>query len=506
MASQSNYPDFESDIADHQLGCDDDALPPRPTSRLSFNGEVAVAQTVPPTRPRAVSWTKNLFHKIRIPLRVVPDIDMVDMDITAVSPDADDDDLDPVSLPILPSSTSMDVDDDYDDSDSDGYSSGDSDIDLDSPVEYGVLIFPPVPKSLPPPPSPPTPTPSARRTKYSTLPSPLSPAAQPSICRTTPLRHAYGHHGRSRHALLHLKFLWALREDAHENNNKNAYAAMRARLACNNNNTASPPPMTIHPRSGDLSALRDPYPAHMDRCFGGMPLWTMGKTLWMYDVHLGVAAGARSVCATQDERDEESESDEESILAASVSGASDDSDDSTLVGSGSEGEVDLIDLGGEVEVEVVEVAEKKALPRSRAASVSPSPAESKPQLQPQHKAYSKRAPPPKPRPVWETSWYKRWEVLLELVRIDAERERVSRAERKSSAFPPNGPTAAPAPASASKALAVRAPRFFIGEPDDEDDEEGDESWSEERWDEVLGVEMGVGVEDDMIIVSHSAWC
>ncbi|KAJ7037887.1 hypothetical protein C8F04DRAFT_384649 [Mycena alexandri] len=491
MASQSNYPDLEFDIADHQLDGDDDELPPRPTSRLSFNGEVAVAQTVPPTRPRAVSWTKNLLHKIRIPLRVAPD---VDMDITAVSPDEDDDDLDPVSLPILPSlsaftSTSMDVDDEYDDSDSDGYSSGDSDIDLDSPAEYGVPLFPPVPQSIPPPAPAPSPTPYARRTKYNALPSPLSPGAHPAICRTTPLRHAYGHHGRSRHALLHLKFLWALREDAHDNNNKSAYSAMRARL---NNTTASacalpPTPMTIHPRTGDLCALRDPYPAHMDRCFGGMPLWTMGKTLWMYDVHLGVAAGMKRVCA-QDDRDEESESDDsDSILAASVSGStaefSDHSDDSTLVGSGSEEEVDLIDLDGEVEVAV---EEKKATTRSRAASFSPSPAESKPQPQP--KSYSKRAPPP-PRPVWETSWYKRWEVLLELVKIDTERERVSRS----------GPTIAPnsnsvsTPAPASKELAVRAPRFFIGEPDDDD---------EEQWDEILGEED----EDEVMIVSHSVWC
>ncbi|KAF8190342.1 hypothetical protein K438DRAFT_1831898, partial [Mycena galopus ATCC 62051] len=36
------------------------------------------------------------------------------------------------------------------------------------------------------------------------------------ISYTNPLRHVYGHHGRSRHALLHLKYLWAMREDQWE--------------------------------------------------------------------------------------------------------------------------------------------------------------------------------------------------------------------------------------------------------------------------------------------------
>ncbi|KAJ7691704.1 hypothetical protein B0H17DRAFT_1179470 [Mycena rosella] len=81
-------------------------------------------------------------------------------------------------------------------------------------------------------------------------------------------------------------------------------------------------------------------------------------------------------------------------------------------------------------------------------------------------------PPSPPSPHWETPWYKRWEILIELVRLDTERERVQRA---------------PAP------LAVRPPRFFIGEDDDEG--EGDESWGEERWDEVLN-------EDEVMIVSN----
>ncbi|KAJ7185513.1 hypothetical protein C8R46DRAFT_1185227 [Mycena filopes] len=430
MSSQSNYP-AEADIADHHLQFDDDEdPPPRPTSRLSFNGEPVV-----PPRPRRVSWTKNLFHKIGIPMRL-------DMDITRASPadeDDDDDEFDPVSLPILPSLSAsaspsvsdLDVDEEYDDfgSDSDeGYSSGDSDIDLDSPAEYGqggsgdLLLFPPVPQALPIP-LPPLPSPPTRA-RYTALPSPLSPAASSPLRRCpTPMRHAYGHHGHSRHALLHLKFLWALREDA----------ALRPRPRFTRHNVPPQqplplpplplPPLTIHPRAGDLAALRDPYPAHMDRCFGGMPLFTMCKTIWMYDVHLGAAAGQRSDDEDSSESGNESgsEGDSES-LASSQSASSDD----TLVGE--EEEVNLIDLHGEVEVE---------------------------------KPMKKPTPYPRTTPVWETSWYKRWEVLLELVRIE-------RAAQEMTVAPPR---ARPS-----------APRFFIGDGDD-DEEEGEERWDEE--DEVV---------------------
>jgi len=85
-----------------------------------------------------------------------------------------------------------------------------------------------------------------------------------------------------------------------------------------------------------------------------------------------------------------------------------------------------------------------------------------------------------PSPHWETSWYKRWEVLIELVRLDTERERAQQTGLEPSPPP--------------RSLAVRPPRFFIGE---EEEDESDDSWSEDRWDEVL-----TGNVDDVMVVSN----
>ncbi|KAJ7741442.1 hypothetical protein DFH07DRAFT_58354 [Mycena maculata] len=547
---QSNYadhnPQLESDIADQhdQLNQDDQVdFPPRPNSRLGFNSTPATVEApeppVAPLRSRSgtLKWTKSLFQKIGITSLASSSVD-VDMDITAavITSPTDDEDIDPPSLPILPSLapalastsslSSMDADtgescDDEYDSDSEGYSSGDSDIDLDSPAEYGqggrdLLVCPPTP-TVPPPPPPPPPavppapiapfsvpsnaplppfarrptavslSPPAVRTKYTCLPSPLSPTSDDSIHYTNPLRHLYGHHGRSRHALLHLKYLWSLRADQWDEHT----ARMRESYAyCGMTppNTPQPPPryppprrqtspdlvpippMTIHPRRGDLSALRDPYCAHMDRCFVGMPLWTMGKTLWMYDVHM-VAEGRARAAKAAEGGSEDDESEGESMAASiSTAGFSDDSDE-TLVESESDRSVRSEDESLEevdLDVDTQDVKFAVSPPCSRPPYKPPLVSASLP-----------------PAPHWETSWYKRWEILIELVRLDTERERAQR----------NGLDPSPPPC----ALAVRPPRFFIGDAEDENENEGDESWSEEQWDEVLGLD---GAEDQVMIVSN----
>ncbi|KAJ7073535.1 hypothetical protein B0H15DRAFT_868777 [Mycena belliarum] len=550
----SNYTDpddqLESDIVDqhHELNYeqDEDELPPRPTSRIGFNSNPTPAEvpaSPPRSRPGTLKWTRSLFQKIGRPSLPPSTFVDVDMDITAVvtTPSADeDDDLDPLSLPVLPSlsastSTSslslndMDVDtgsscdDEFDDSDSDGYSSEDSEIEIDTPASYvqggrDSLLFPRMPPPGPPPSPPPTVPPSplaacvailpanapiptfarrptpvttpppAVRTKFSCLPSPLSPNSDDRIYYTNPIRHAYGHHGRSRHALLHLKYLWALREDQWDEHTSRihdsyAYSGMVLPRApprdstpprMQSRNCLSVPPMTIHPRRGDLTALRDPYCAHMDRCFVGLPLWTMGKTLWMYDVHMLAEGRVRAVQiteATSNSEDEESEGDS---MAASVStaGFSDDSDE-TLVESGSEREAHSDDEAlEEAELAVVQVKCQgdAKVPVLLSARSRPTYLSSKRPLS--LCASVSASPPPPPR--WETSWYKRWEILMELVRLDTERERAQ--------HPPPAPPAA------------RSPRFFIGEEDDD----GDESWSEERWDEVLND----ASDDKLMIVSN----
>ncbi|KAJ7211382.1 hypothetical protein GGX14DRAFT_450122, partial [Mycena pura] len=128
------------------------------------------------------------------------------------------------------------------------------------------------------------------------------------------------------------------------------------------------PPMTIHPRRGDLSALRDPYGEHMDRCFVGMPLWTMSKTLWMYDVHL--LAGWR---ASQEKQGNEpkavegTSSDDESEnegMSSSMSGFSDDSE-ATLVGSEGERSEDEPEVLEEIDLSETGAADTKVPVSSR---------------------------------------------------------------------------------------------------------------------------------------------
>jgi hypothetical protein len=220
----------------------------------------------------------------------------------------------------------------------------------------------------------------------------------------------------------------------------------------------------------------------------------MGKTLWMYDVHMlaGHRARVESFKAlgrggADEDGDEENLSEGESMAASmSTAGFSDDSDE-TLVESESER-----DLGGRSDDEMLEDVpldddmekEKETddvvKPPISSLDSRPDYLNSKRALTLDVSFVSSSMAPPR----WETSWYKRWEVLLELVRLDTERERAQQQ----------------IPADPASSLAVRPPRFFIGE--DEYEGEGDESWSEERWDEVLAM----NGDDDVMIVSSSNQC
>jgi len=101
------------------------------------------------------------------------------------------------------------------------------------------------------------------------------------------------------------------------------------------------PPMTIHPRRGDLSSLRDPYCIKVDRSFAVLPTWTIGKTLWMYDVHLASRDRASVEVQTNDMTDpyDDTESESESLGACSSSAGYNDDSDATLVDSETENDL-----------------------------------------------------------------------------------------------------------------------------------------------------------------------
>ncbi|KAJ3570850.1 hypothetical protein NP233_g4124 [Leucocoprinus birnbaumii] len=194
-------------------------------------------------------------------------------------------------------------------------------------------------------------------------PQPQSYSYQPN-----PQRHDYCHRGYSRHAFAHIKWFWVMREEDWETRSgpvrlnkpqldesfletalddplaSTIESSLRKRktpLHPVHQPQHELPPMTIHPRRGDLSSLRDPYCIEVDRSFATLPTWTIGKTLWMVDIHLASRDRTSPDAQANDVSDpyDESESESESIDASASSiGYSDDSDE-TLVDSETESDL-----------------------------------------------------------------------------------------------------------------------------------------------------------------------
>ncbi|KAG5641170.1 hypothetical protein DXG03_005867 [Asterophora parasitica] len=318
------------------------------------------------------------------------------------------------------------------------------------------------------------------RPKYSCLPSPFSPRYIPRgafTFRHTPQRHRYLHHGHSRHALHHIKWFWATREDRWIEHKARlceakAYSGLSIFSSISPGLYNSPPlddidtpssppspklpPLSIHPRRGDLSALRDPYCMHIDRYFVGMPAWTMAKTLWMFDVHMA------SMDGSEDDLFEEDRSESESI-ETSGSHASDDSDSTLVEADLSEGEITRADVSFDDERSRLPYDDSKGY-LAEAEGESTSSALNKANLcaSPSSDSLLSSSSKPQglgltPRARWATCWYRRWEVLLQLCME-------------------NNPAIVADRGVPSPAQPVKSQRFFIGDDwsidDDDDDESG----------------------------------
>jgi hypothetical protein len=272
----------------------------------------------------------------------------------------------------------------------------------------------------------------------------------------------------------------------------------------------------------------------------------MAKTLWMFDVHMGVERRARAVAVKDDraggdeiEMNGESGDDEEDVISLMSTGFSDDSD-MTLVESESEGELDgeVVrveggtngrDVEGEEGMEDVTMEEidangdcweekaksferESAFMTLEAMNVDPGPSstphnpehysrlskdKASPKPKPQHPSQSAYSSPASERtpamisnlPPWETNWYKRWELLIELVKLDRDRERAKLDSASSSAY-------VKAPGGNNDA---KLPRFyFAGEGDEVDGHVGDGmGCGDERWGEAMEDE-----DEEVIIVSN----
>ncbi|KAF8218747.1 hypothetical protein L208DRAFT_64574 [Tricholoma matsutake] len=460
----TNYHEFESDIADERYEFTDAPerceIPSRPASRLGFNCNILVGDE---SHDRFVSPTQS-WTDVGSTLGTSTSED-VDMEI--ISHLSSDDMLEPFdSSSFFPSAS--DVDDsalssrlnekDVDmESDSDGSSYDDPD------EEPETVLLSKLQQTLAPIPFP---APqlvvsewTASRPKFSCLPSPLSPqhtVARPFSFRHTPPRHLHHHHGYSRHALLHIKWFWTTREDDWidtQDRDVKAYGGLsilglgsspvRGHAAPSDapaSVASQLPPLSIHPRRGDLSALRDPYCMHTDRYFVGLPLWTMSKTLWMIDVQIGMSAqealetGNQGTDVTSpDPEEDESKSEVDSLDTSTFLHLSDDSD-TTLVESDSDSDNSLCSrrsvtgcdelLGESTGVQEKDSSDLSYHMISRRPGKASSTGSHKrlrngkteriTHLYPELRSQS----PARARPPWATCWYRRWHLLMHLFRHD----------------------------------------------------------------------------------------
>ncbi|KAF8161337.1 hypothetical protein B0H34DRAFT_375989 [Crassisporium funariophilum] len=441
--------DFSDPHQDVEINDNEEAYPSRPTSRLGFNrSTLAEKPSEAPEGSEAIQWSRSLFQSVGIPgLRLssikthtasTSELMAAAISASSTSPDSEPHGVAyPYSEDQTLTSSSNIAAQDFVKSSIVPFKSPPS-----SPPPVSRLCFPFVTTPSPrrdkvPPVRPPT------RHKYSCNPSSMSPvpAVRPSPSHQ---RHNYREHGYSRLALQNVKWFWSMREDEWDTYNTDlqniGVVARLPNLEPGKHVAASRPtahqclpPMTIHPRRGDIPALRDPYCLHIDRCFVSLPTWTIGKTLWMYDVHMALEERKVQTLNKADEDTSDGESESEMDTSAST-GCSDDSD-STLVESESESDLlqysklaisptsKLDDIWEDQDQEFTQ-SSSLVLSGVRVSHLSPGQHFSDKSSWSQFVYINN----PKTKdsgdktPSWATNWYRRWDLLVDLSRRNRNRE------------------------------------------------------------------------------------
>ena len=275
----------------------------------------------------------------------------------------------------------------------------------------------------------------------------------------------YPHHGFSRSALLQQKTLWNSRheewaewqsrieQDAghkQESVGNDAYTGLDT---IQSDVAENPPPYmrtppsglerdladhlprkhedvhsSIYPRVGDISALRDPYSVNIDRCFFRYPLWTLHKTLYVFNMHQRSTMLAPPALV-HDTAQVQSSISSSTLSSYTSSTSADEESDCTLV------------------------AEDSPVADSRLHQMESSRDTSSPCTHPSWTRLCR----------WELSWYARWELLIGLFQRD--RIKCDHSDTPAKLTSPLGPkTAAPLP----PAPAFRIP---VEDGDDDDDED-----------------------------------
>ncbi|KAH9485588.1 hypothetical protein JR316_0002498 [Psilocybe cubensis] len=349
-------PGFQSGQEATRRG-EDFLQPTRPSSRLGFNRTI-LSTNSPEAFPdsRAVQWSHSLFQSVGISdlrlssikphLQAKADVKAMEpATLTPVGTGQECQTLNannPKSQDFVRNSVSRDCI---------GSPVAPSKSPKGPPPPVSRLCFPFVTTSSRRNKAPPSPPPT--RHKYSCFPSPMSPS---STGRSLPKhqRHNYRQHGYSRLALQQIKWFWSTREEDWEGYTMYHHDALPYEGVPPKGNQSLPtsrpstpprllqtdvfsedlPSLTIHPRRGDISALRDPYCVHIDRCFANVPTWTIGKTIWMHEMHMVTDERNTDFRLSSHEDVSDAESECEFEMSTST-GFSDDSD-STLVESESE--------------------------------------------------------------------------------------------------------------------------------------------------------------------------
>jgi hypothetical protein len=189
----------------------------------------------------------------------------------------------------------------------------------------------------------------------------------------------------------------------------------------------SPVNSRIFPRLGDISALRDPYSVDIDRCFCHFPLWTVHKTLYMFDMHHRSTSPDRTTPKITADH-----SDFLSNHAATVT----------------PGQGDKVSGSTECNVTLVSSAfSGGSVTHQKYLEVDDDTHKSEEDNNVFHTWDGVRA--------WEMSWYARWELLIELVKNDESKRNALEYVGTSSREPP--------------------PMFFFaGENGEEDDDDYDD--------------------------------
>lgn len=523
---QDTFPDyeFESDIVDQCI--EEQEFPQRPLSRLGFHSaplDHYVADMEDPSETILPEMMNRLSNAdtdqpgfVSLASRFSLMTYDMDEDITAVASmhslrqDAPQSLAPPLNALRINTAVQCDninpflsPDDDSDFSDSESSSDCSCDnSDEDFDLHLTTITLPPSKSCLSAPPliAPVARPPSLLAPSCSSLSMPVEPAP------TTPLRlPSYklnlNNHGYSRHALLHIKWFWTLREGKRAENDteqsdlkayggtvnlgqpshcdgyvpfrsstqRNLAQRFKMKSPVQPNPSPTLPPMSIHPRRGDIASLRDPYCAHIDRCFVNLPSWTLAKTLYMFDVHVGyewqnrlaathkwkqsgdstgIADELEHTCTratadtvketTNDALDDVDLDSESESLGTSASVVSSDDSDATLVESENEGDVERQDYAafedlmsnagpsspldsGESDHDTprLKYSWSSSSPTERPSPKCPiSPTLYAQMRSPRAEFLSSLADDVETMKPWATNWYRRWEILMELIRFN----------------------------------------------------------------------------------------